>query len=503
MITNPVRIDSGLIAGIDGDIRVFKGIPFAAPPAGGHRWRPPQPVVPWRGVRAADRFGPAYPQVPPHKDTLLHEASFAGPEPVFDEDCLNLNVWSPARSASERLPVMVWVHGGGFRLGWGHQSVYEGEALARKGVVVVTVNYRLGLFGFFAHPALTRESGRDASGNYALMDIIAALEWVQRNIAPFGGDPGNVTLFGESAGSALVNLLMASPRAKNLFHKAIGQSLANFAGAFGPMPSLAAAERDGIEIAKSLDAPTLAELRRKPAMELCRAVTGRPNPIVDGWVLAEDVDAVFAQGRQNDVPLLTGSNADEGTPYGRPDEPEHYTREVLARFGEHSNAYLALYPAATREEVRLANNASVRDSWFGWQVWKWARAQRMTGKSPVYLYWFNRAPPIPGRDFLEWPGPARFGAFHTGEIIYAMNNPATRGWVWQDADLRLADTMSSYWVNFARSGDPNGVGLPAWPVFGTQAEPVLHLGERIAAGELMNQPGLAFFDVVFQSENPQ
>jgi para-nitrobenzyl esterase len=245
------------------------------------------------------------------------------------------------------------------------------------------------------------------------------------------------------------------------------------------------------KLGTALNAPTLAELRQKPAMEIYRALADRPNPIVDGWVLTRDVDSIFEQGRQNDVPLLVGSNADERTPYGRPGEWERYALEVKARFGSPADTYLALYPAVTNEQVRLANNASIRDSWFGWQVWKWARAHQATSKSPVYLYWFDRTPPIPDRDFLEWPRPARFGAFHTSEIIYAMNNLGTRDWAWQGVDRRLAETMSSYWVNFARSGDPNGAGLPPWPIFGTEAESVMHLGEQIAAGDAMHQPALA------------
>jgi para-nitrobenzyl esterase len=361
-VTDPVRVEQGLLAGMNGssaDIRVYRGVPFAAPPVGDLRWKAPQPAAKWQGVRKAAEFSNACWQTPYPAAAAIYQAMLPG----LSEDCLYLNIWTPARSAKDRLPVMVWIHGGGFTRGFSGTSSYNGEVLARKGAVIVTINYRLGIFGFFAHPELTAESGHHASGNYALLDQIAALQWVQKNIGAFGGDPARVTIFGESAGSWAVNALMASPLAKGLFQRAIGES----GGLFSPMKTLAEAEKEGEKLGRLLapdsapkksensEAPAqqsvLQALRAMPAGELLKA--GAPETvraIVDGWVLPQDVATIFAQGKQNDVPLIVGYNADEGTtlaPQAANMKAVMFTGGVHQRYGSQADALLKIYPAAS------------------------------------------------------------------------------------------------------------------------------------------------------------
>jgi para-nitrobenzyl esterase len=503
---DPVRIDGGLVSGVatpDKKITAFKGIPFAAPPTGELRWRAPQPVVPWKGTLVADRFAPACMQALFNADVLLEHP---GPEMATSEDCLYLNLWTPAKAPGARLPVMVWMYGGGNRAGAGSQPAYAGEMLARKGVIVVTFNYRLGALGFLAHPELTKESGHGASGNYALMDDIAVLEWVKKNVASFGGDPSRVTIFGESAGGGHVSDLMGSPRAKGLFQRAIGESIAGFNGAQGPMRTLAQAEQAGVKFAEAQGAASIAALRKKPADELARAPGF--GPIVDGWVLPEDLDTVFAAGKQNDVPLLVGSNANEGTPYGQIESADKFIAQAKSRYGDKADDFLKLYPAGNDAEAKESGFASMRDSVFGYQMWTWAKLQAKTGKSPVYYYYFSRTPAFPPDShfitlgappgYHELDPPEKYGAYHSSEVIYAFDNLATRKWPWQKQDRVLADAMSSYWTNFAKTGNPNGGKLPRWPAFdGKNGNEVMHLGDTIAVGPVEHQAGLDFFAKVF------
>src|SRR5579884_480710 len=483
-----VRIDSGQISGVDGyqeGIRVFKGIPYARPPVGDLRWRAPQPPAPWDGVRAADKFGAACMQTPYPEGSPYRSAA----EPV-SEDCLYLNVWTPAKSNRERHPVMVWIHGGAFTRGSGSTPAYDGEELAKKGVIVVTINYRLGIFGFFAHPELTKESDRNASGNYALLDQIAALEWVQRNIAAFGGDPKRVTIFGESAGSWSVNYLVASPLAKGLFQRAIGES----GGAFAPMKTLAEVEKTGVEYARSLHAETLADLRAIPAEKLLNTPGSFP-PNVDGWLLPHDVYTIFATGKQNDVPTIVGSNADEGKSLFPPPSGgrEALERLVKARFGATADKVLAAYPAATDEEARAAYYDAMRDVTFGWQMRTWARLQTKTGKSRAYLYYFSRVPPGPGAE--------RYGAYHAAEIAYVFDNLAELPrHAFTDVDRKLADEISSYWVNFARTGNPNGANLPKWPAYSESTDLALELGDKVAPVANLHRAALDALDDYFASQ---
>jgi para-nitrobenzyl esterase len=405
-------------------------------------------------------------------------------EPV-SEDCLYLNIWTGAQSASERRPVMVWIHGGALTRGSGSLGVYDGEALAQRGVVLVTVNYRLGLLGFLAHPELSKESARHVSGNYGILDQIAALEWVRRNIAGFGGDPTRVTVFGESAGSWSVNALVASPLAKGLFQRAIGESGALFAS----LPKLADAEKSGERTATQLGAASIAELRAKPATDLIKTGNDQARPNVDGWMLPDQVMAIFSQGRQNDVPVLMGSNADEGTAFTPPGiKVEGYKTLAAIRFGARADEFLRLYPAATEQEAHASAAAAIRDQTFGWEMRTWARMQTNTGKSKAYVYYFNHVPP--------GPAGAALGAYHASEIRYVFHNLQSA----QEADRKLADAMSAYWVNFAISGDPNGKDLPEWPPYSAKADLALGLGDRIAAIELPHKAALDFLDGVLTKQ---
>ena len=455
-INDPVRIEQGRISGVSGTdpaVRVYKGVPFAAPPVGDLRWRAPKPAADWSGVRKADQFSATCMQQPYPEGSLYRSA----PEPV-SEDCLYLNIWTAAKSAADKRPVMVWIHGGAFTRGSGSTPMYDGEALAKKGVVLVTVNYRLGIFGFFAHPDLTKESEHHSSGDYGILDEIAALQWVQKNIAAFGGDAKNVTIFGESAGSWAVNVLVASPLTKGLFERAIGESGANF----NVMAKLADLEKSGLRAGASVQ-----ELRAKPADDVLKIV-GAFSVNVDGWLLPTDVMTIFKKGEQNDVPVLIGSNADEGTAF----MPAKITVAALQstakqRFGDNAENFLKLYPATSDDEAWKATAAFMRDQTFGVQMRTWARLQMKTGKSPAYLYYFSHIPPGPGGE--------HYGAYHASEIAYVFGT----GRNWADADRQLSETISSYWVNFATTGNPNAKGLPQWPVYDENKDLALSLGDTI------------------------
>jgi para-nitrobenzyl esterase len=480
-----VKTTAGVVQGTtvsDGQIRVFKSIPFAAPPVGDLRWQAPRPPTPWPGVRNATEFGPRCIQGPVFADIVFKDLS---------EDCLTLNIWTPARGASDRLPVMVWIHGGGFQAGAGAENRHDGEAFARKNVVLVTVNYRLGVFGFFAHPELTKESGRNASGNYGMLDQVAALRWVKENIAAFGGDPANVTIFGESAGSFAVSALMASPLARGLFHKAIGESGAYFNEALGGLPllPLAASEQQGVKFAAALGADSLAALRAQSGDEVLKvAMKTQPwfSPTRDGYFLTEDVTATFAAGRQAQVPLLAGWNADEvrsGVVLAKQKATAaSFTADQKKRFGSHADAILKVYPASTDAEALESAAALASDSFIGYSTWRWIDAHQTTGKSPIYRYSFDRKIPVePGVMVNGLPATSRdIGARHAGEIEYVFSalELSLPKVPWEASDRKLADAMTTYWSNFARTGDPNGSGLPKWPRF-DQSRRVLHLDETI------------------------
>jgi para-nitrobenzyl esterase len=458
VIREPVQTDTGLITGTSSsspDVRAFKGIPYAAPPVGPLRWRAPLPPARWNGILAADRFGPR-----------CFQGGLSSEADPMSEDCLYLNVWTSATSGGERQPVMVWVHGGALILGAGSLPLYDGAALARKGAVVVTLNYRLGPFGWLAHPELTQESGAGASGNYGLMDVIAALQWVRANIAGFGGDPRNVTLFGESAGAMLTAALMGSPMAPDLFHRVIVQSGGWMGVRIGAMPTLAEAEAQGRKIAAALGAGSLDAMRARSAEDILAAADRARSEwhvIVDGRYIVEDLSASFSRGRQLAVDVMAGSNKDEGTfpffglQWGTPEE---FVGGARVRFGDLADSFLKLYPAGSDEETRASRLAAFSDE-LRWQMRTLAALQARLGSTRAYVFCFAHEPPVA-------PGLPALGATHTAELAYVFSTPPA-GTAWSDADRRLAETMTSYWVNFARSGDPNGNGLPVWAAFHEKA----------------------------------
>lgn len=468
----------------DGAVVSFKGIPFAAPPVGELRWKAPQPVAPWDGVRACTALGPSPMQRKPAPFSMWSR-EFLIPEEPISEDCLYLNVWTPAKSAGEKLPVLVWIYGGGFNSGGSGCPIYDGEAMARKGIVFVSPNYRVGIFGFYAHPELTREASYRASGNYGLLDQLAALQWVRDNIAAFGGDPDRVTVAGQSAGSMSVNCLVASPLAKGLIHRAIGESGAAFSRT---ATTLAQAEQAGIEAAQSVGASTLAEMRAKPAEELMKA-RSRNGPIIDGHVLPQSVAEIFAAGKQNPVDLLTGWNQDEGLSSGPVRNAADWRKEIRERYGDNADQLLKFYPATDDATAAQSQADLSRDQIFGGANYTWANATAAAGRGKVFVYRFTRKVPGTG----EY---AKYGAFHTGEVPYAYDNLKFVDRPWEPVDHRLASAMSAYWVNFVRTGDPNGPALPNWPHYEAGGKQTLLLGNTVEARPMPDAAALDFLNSV-------
>jgi para-nitrobenzyl esterase len=462
-----VKVEGGSLEGTTGrvaGIRIFKGVPFAAPPVGELRWKAPKPVASWTGVRKADEFGDRCIQTSPFPDQIWRDRAES-------EDCLSLAIWTAAKSASEHRPVMVWFYGGGFFSGSADEPRYDGEHLAAKGVVVVNVNYRLGLMGFYAHPELTEESDRNASGNYGLMDQTAALEWVQKNIAAFGGDPRNVTIFGESAGSFSVSAQMASPLAKGLFVKAIGESGAFFPASAGGLDliSLKEAEQRGVRFAAAVGATSLAALRAKPASELREVSVERHmtfGPIVDGYFMPTDALTIYSEGRQARVPLLAGWNRDEVrfVPMMSKEKPTAaaFPKQLKTQFGAKADAALKVYPSGTDAEAKESAGDLASDNFISYSTWKWIELQAKTSGKPVYRYLFSEVAPFRPPSDMK---PEIRGASHASEIDYVFDSLDLSKAAWTDADRKLADQMSSYWTNFAKHGDPNGAGLPKWPAY--------------------------------------
>jgi para-nitrobenzyl esterase len=484
--SDTLRVEGGKISGAtssDRRVSIYKGIPFAAPPLGDLRWKAPQPAKKWSGVRACDAFGPSPLQNEPIPFSMW-SAEFLIPKTPISEDCLYLNVWTDKQGkTTTKKPVLVWIYGGGFVSGGAGCAIYDGEATARKGVVFVSINYRVGAFGFFAHPELTKESGKNASGNYALMDQIAALKWVKKNIAQFGGDPENVTIAGQSAGSMSVNCLVVSPQAKGLFNKAIAESGAGFGRNY---PSLKQAEEAGLKAGEKLNATTLAALRKIPAEEILKTVTEYRGPITDGLVLPESVSAIYQAGKQNPVTLLTGWNQNENA-VAKPKSAADFQAQYNQQYGPIAQTFFQYYPVQSEAEAAHSQNELARDNSYGVQNYSWAKAQAQQGKS-AYLYRFTRKPPATGAY-------AQYGAFHTGEVAYAYDNLRfiDRALRPLDAtDDQIANIMSAYWVNFIKTGNPNGAGLPLWPAFNTNAPQMILLGDEIKAGPLTEQPALDF-----------
>ena len=463
-----------------GAVHAFLGIPYAAPPVGDLRWKEPAPAAKWKSTRKATAFGAHCMQGKVFGDMNFRDSGGS-------EDCLTLNVWAPAKPASASLPVMVWIYGGGFVAGTTSEQRQDGSVLAQQGVIVVSMNYRLGAFGFFVHPELTKESGHNASGNYGLLDQLAALKWVHENIAAFGGDPGNVTIFGESAGSFSVSAQMASPLAKGLFQKAIGESgAAFFSGGLSFESRSAREEKDAKLVSDKLGVKTLADLRALPAQKLLDAFAPPKSagfdfgPDVDGYFLPEPVPAIFAAGKQNDVPLLAGWNRDEGS-FEIAFNPQKPTAESVKAnaqkdFGDKAADFLRLYPTDTDAHVLRSAQDFAGDRFIAFSTWAWLESQAKTSKQPVYRYRFDLGPPSD-------PKTPNMGAFHSAEIEYVFGQLDSKaGVAWRSDDRQLSELMQKYWTNFARSGDPNGPGLPKWPVYSAgDGWPVMFLDAQSAA----------------------
>ena len=481
------KVTGGAISGVAQEgISIFKGIPFAAPPVGDLRWKAPAPVQPWSGVRKADAFANA----------CMQPANSQGNSSPVSEDCLYLNVWTPAKAPNAKVPVIVWVHGGGFTGGSTSVSMYDGNLLARKGVVLVSLAYRLGPFGFMAHSDLSRESGH-GSGAYGIQDLIAGLKWVQTNIAAFGGDPGNVTIFGHSAGSAAVGFLAASPLSKGLFHRVIAMSGVSFTplqtsqqGSFGmSIPALKLAETTGGTFFSKLGVKTVAEARALSA-DAIQAATGGGltfRPVADGYVLSSDMFTLYEQRKFNDTPVLLGHTSDETLAFGgnQAVTPAAFEKQVRDQFGLQADAILKAYPHATDADAVRAARHLRNDTSFAWNMWTWAREQSKQGKGKVFSYYYDNH------------GPQAEGSGHGSDVPFAFQTLAGRRTP-SPEDRALSDMISSYYVNFATTGDPNGKGLPPWPAFTDQNQQVMVLDAKPSARSYPVLDAVRVFDPYFE-----
>jgi para-nitrobenzyl esterase len=477
----PVETGSGPVEGVlEGGVAVFKGLPYAAPPVGDLRWREPQKPAPWTDVKVADAFSPICPQ-----NGMYPEDS--PPEPT-SEDCLYLNVWTPkGASAGAKLPVMVFIYGGGLLNGSASTPLYRGDNLAKRGVIVVTFNYRLGALGFLAHPELTQESPMKVSGNYGHLDQIAALGWVQRNIDAFGGDPANVTVFGQSSGAISISALVASPLAKGLFRRAIGES-----GALlepldaAPEFKLKGAEAVGAAFAQKLGAPSIAALRAAPVSEII-AQRFNPQPNIDGYFLAETPYGAAAGGRANIVDILVGSNGQEGLYFiaGRDITAADLRDELSRDFPSFIVSLIGPKPQPDDVSARAAFVDFESAMRFGWNMWAWARLNADRNAGRTYLYRFDHAPP------------GEKGASHGAEMRYVFDHLDLEPRDWTEEDRALAAAMAAYWTNFAKTGDPNGEGLPEWPAFAAAERLALHPGDGFRAAPVADEGGLRSIDRLY------
>jgi para-nitrobenzyl esterase len=483
---SPVKTDGGLVQGLSEDgLTVYRGIPFAAPPVGDLRWRAPQPPAKWEGVKETTSFAPG-------------PIQGGNPPSGKSEDCLYLNLWTPAKSANDKIPVLVWIYGGGFGAGSTSEKNYSGENLAKKGVVLVSIAYRVGQLGFLAHPELSKESPNHVSGNYGLLDMIAGLQWVKKNIAAFGGDPGKVTIFGESAGGIAVSMLCASPLAKGLFHGAISQSGGNFGP---PRPTtfpgenqkrLADAERAGQAYLDSARVSSISELRKIDAGKLPsgRGI-GMSWPIIDGLVIPDDQYKLYSAGRFNDTPILVGYNSDEGASFSPPRTPEAYIEGVKLRYGSFAESLIMAYPAGTTAVPKTARDLA-RDAAFGWHTWIWARLQSQKGKSKAFYYYFDQHPDYPA----DSPQADR-GSPHGQDVAYVFQHLNTSNPQITKTDLEISEAMATYWTNFAKTGDPSGAGVPVWPAFSDANPAVMHFNKTPFSGPVPSAESLKSLDAYF------
>jgi para-nitrobenzyl esterase len=484
-LTTTVEVTGGTIEGVaQDDLLIYKGIPFAAPPVGDLRWKAPVPVESWTDVRKADDFGPA----------CMQAANSMGNTALVSEDCLYLNVWTPAKMPDEKLPVIFWIHGGGFTGGSTSTSMYDGTGFAKKGVVFVSTAYRLGPFGFLAHPELSRESGH-GSGAYGMLDMIAGLEWVQENIGRFGGDSSNVTIFGHSAGGAAVSLLAASPVAQDLFHRVICMSGGSFAplqksvDGPGSFASLQVAESRGAAFLESLGAADITAARALSAEEIQKGPEGgmggmRFRPGADGYVISNDLYVLYQQGSFNDTPVLLGHTSDEAASFGGRGDvtPEDFEKQIKSQYGSHADAILSAYPHSTDEEAAKASRGVRNDSGFALNTWTWSRLQILNGTGKAFQYYFDYHPDNPDG-----------GSGHGSDVPHAFQTLGGPRGEPSPEDLELSDMISSYWVNFAKTGDPNGPGLPEWPAFARDNQKVMVFNTDPSAQTVPNLNKLKIF----------
>ncbi len=477
-----VKVTGGTVEGVlKDDIASFKGIPFAAPPVGDLRWRAPQPVKPWQGVKKADDFAPG-----PMQDTGFG-ATLGGPQKI-SEDCLYLNVWTGAKKADEKRPVMVWIYGGGFGMGMTSTPAYDGANLAKKGVVLISVAYRVGPFGFLSHPELSKETGK-GSGCYGIQDQIAGLKWVKENVAKFGGDPSNVTIFGESAGAKSVGFLVTSPMARGLFHRAISES---GGAAAPPVLPLREAEAQGKAYLSKLGADDIKTARALSAEKIQSETKGMGNfkPVPDGETIAEDPYELFETGKFNDTPILVGTNSDEGSLFlTRKITSETFEQYIRNKYGPGAEETLKAYPHATdAEAVRSAKDA-IREFSFAWPTWNWARLQSKYGRNKAFVYYFDRCTPA-----------SPDGSSHGAEVPYVFNNLGKIGQLGGlngPEDRALSELITSYWINFAKRGDPNGPGLPVWPAFDEKGQMTMFFDKTPSARPHPNVGKIKAFDTHF------
>lgn len=482
-----VKVENGILQGTyENGLTVYKGIPFAAPPVGDLRWKAPQPAAKWNGIRMADKFGPGAMQG-------------INPPSGKSEDCLYLNIWSPAKSPKEKVPVLVWIYGGGFAVGYTSDPMYNGENLAKKGVILVSIAYRVGQLGFLAHPELSKESSNHASGNYGLLDMIAGLDWIKKNIAAFGGDPDKVTIFGESAGGIAVSMLCASPLAKGLFNGAISES----GGSFGPtrpttfpgenMKTLQQAEAEGQAFVQKAGVASIAELRKIPADKVPSGFGMAGGwPIIDGYVIPDDQHNLYEAGKYNDVPILVGYNSDEGASFSPPKTPEDYIAAVQKRYGRFADDLIKAYPVGSSTVPKTARDLT-RDAAFGWQTWAWATLHAKTGKSKVFYYYFDQHP-----DYADTSKRFGYGSPHGQEVAYVFQHLDKSKPDITNTDFAIADAMSTYWTNFAKYGHPNSKGVPAWPAFSNAKPTVMCFAKTPHTGPVPSEESLKVLDAYFK-----
>jgi para-nitrobenzyl esterase len=481
------KVTGGEVQGVVSEgISIFKGIPFAAPPVGDLRWKAPAPVRAWTGIKKADAFGLA----------CMQAAGSMGNTAAVGEDCLYLNVWTPAKKPGEKIPVIVWIYGGGYSGGSTSVPMYDGMGFAKKGVVLVSVAYRVGPFGFLAHQELSSESGK-GSGTYGIADMIAGLKWVKENISKFGGDPSTVTIFGHSAGGGAVSILAASPVTKGLFHRVICMSGGSFAplqtsnqaGAGAGIPALKVAESRGEEFMKKLGAADIKAARTLSAEAIQKGTEGGMGgggfrPAADGYIIPSDLSSLYQAGRFNDTPILLGNTSEEGASMGRQNVTAvEFEKQIQSQYGAHANAILSAYPHSTDAEAAKASRG-VRQSSSAWNTWTWARLQSQKGKGKAFEYLFDYVHTSPD-----------VGSGHGSDVPYAFQTLAGgRGGAPKPEDLKLSDMISSYWVNFAKTGDPNGPGLPKWPAFAENDQKVMMFDAAPSARPLPNLDNVKVYD---------